>query len=81
MKLHLTLSSLLLLACFKLSAQTNAIQFGIRAGVSGTWLSRTPGTDVQIRDAEKAGPAISPGPLPALMSTGFRCSRLLFSIH
>lgn len=55
MKFHLTLSSLLLLACFKLSAQTNVIQFGIRAGVSSTWLSRTPGTDVQIRDAEKSG--------------------------
>jgi len=55
MKFRLTLSFLLLLTCFKLSAQTEAIQFGIRAGVSSTSLSRKPGTDIQIHDADKSG--------------------------
>jgi hypothetical protein len=55
MKFRLTLSFLLLLTCFKLSAQTEAIQFGIRAGLSSTSLSRKPGTDIQVHDADKSG--------------------------
>ncbi|WP_121812852.1 porin family protein [Mucilaginibacter kameinonensis] len=55
MKLPLTLSFLLLLACLKLSAQTKAIQFGIKAGIATTSLSRTPGTDIKLDKADKSG--------------------------
>lgn len=53
MKLHLTLSFLLIFISFKLSAQTKPVTFVVKAGVSTTSLSRTPGTDIRIKDPEK----------------------------
>lgn len=55
MKLRLTLSFLLLLACLKLSAQTKAVQFGIKAGIATTSLSRIPATDIKLENADKSG--------------------------
>ncbi|HEY9196178.1 MAG TPA: porin family protein [Mucilaginibacter sp.] len=46
---------MLLLACLKLSAQTNGVQFGIKAGIATTSLSRTPGTDIKLDKADKSG--------------------------
>lgn len=53
MKLPLTLSALLIIIGFKLSAQTKIIQFGVKAGIGTTSLSRTNGVDIKLQDAEK----------------------------
>ncbi|AYL97746.1 hypothetical protein [Mucilaginibacter celer] len=53
MKLSLTFSLLLIFIGFQLSAQTKPVQFGLKAGISTTSLSRKPATDIQIDNPEK----------------------------
>ncbi|MFA6087121.1 porin family protein [Mucilaginibacter sp.] len=61
MKLKPTLFIFLIIACFKVSAQTRAIQFGIKGSINAVTLSRTLEQDFLVSNPEKALTGFSAG--------------------